>query len=709
MALIGTIRKNTWLLVVMIAVGMGGFILQSIVSGSNQYAAGDRTTIGKVNGKKIDYREFQDAENVLYRNSTDNIYANKNTLWNYFKNRTLAESMSENLGLGVSKEELIDLEFGDNLSPIISARFKNKQTGVVDKEKLNQVKQLIDDGSLDTKPEYKEYKRFWAVQEKEIQYDRLKTKMDNLVSKAMYTPSWYAQDISKLDGTKASFKYVKIPFDKVADDQVEVTDQAIEEYINENKSLYTNKEEKRSIKYAVFEVKPSDEDVAKLKAKAEEIANDFKKTDNDSLFAVSNEGIVANVYYKYDELPDALKKDSIKWNKGDVIGPYKDKDMFTVAKIIDKKMVPDSVKARHILRNVVQGDADGFAKAKATIDSLKTLLESGKESFDSLAVKFSQDPGSASKGGDLGTFAQGRMLPAFNYACFNGKKGELYVVTTRYGVHLIKIEDQKFLTDEPKYRVAYININIIPSQDTQESVYDIASEIISSSPNIDSFEANIKKYNLTLKESMPLKANDYTFMDLGSGQTSREIIKWAFEPDTEKGDIAPTVYTYSNKKLYYNEKYVIGYLSNIYPKGLRSVDEVRNEVEQLVKNKLKGKKIAEMVKTKNLDEVASQFDLKVENADNVKFDTKFINNLGNEPKVMYYAFNGEANKTFGPIIGNSGVFFVMPVSIEKPSTEANLVAEKKKLSDAVRTSVPFRLFDALSKNVEIKDNRQKFY
>ena len=703
MALIGTIRKNTWLLVVMIAVGMGGFILQSIVSGSNQYAAGDRTTIGKVNGKKIDYREFQDAENVLYRNSTDNIYANKNTLWNYFKNRTLAESMSENLGLGVSKEELIDLEFGDNLSPIISARFKNKQTGVVDKKQLDQIKQMIDDGSLNP-----EYKRFWAVQEKEIQYDRLKTKMANLVSKAMYTPSWYAEDISKLDGTKASFKYVKIPFDKIDDDEVEVTDQAIEEYVNEHKSLYTNDEEKRSIKYAVFEVKPSDRDVAKLKANAEEIAKDFKKSDNDSLYAVSNEGIVANVYYKYDELPDALKKDSVKWNKGDVIGPYRDKDIFTVAKIIDKKMIPDSVKAKHILRSVAQGDADGFAKAKATIDSIKTLLETGKESFDSLAVKFSQD-GSASKGGDLGTFTQGRMPPAFNYACFNGKKGELYVVTTRYGVHLIKIEDQKFLTDEPKYRVAYININIIPSQETQDSIYDIASEIITSSTNIDSFETNIKKYNLTLKKSMPLKANDYTFMDLGSGQTSREIIKWAFEPGTEKGDIAPTVFTYTNKKLYYNEKYVLGYLNDIYPKGLRSVDEVRNEVEQLVKNKLKGKKIAEMVKTKNLDDVASQFDLKVESADNVKFDAKFINNLGNEPKVMYYAFNGEANKTYGPIIGNSGVFFVMPVSIEKPSTEANLVAEKKKLSDAARTSVPFKLFDALSKNVEIKDNRQKFY
>ena len=704
MALIGTIRKNTWLLVVLIAVGMGGFILQSIVSGSNRYAAGDRTTVGKVNGKKIDYREFQETERVLYGNSTDNVYANKSNLWNYFKNKTLAETMSDKLGLGVSTEELINLEFGDNLSPIISARFKNKQTGAVDKEQLNQIKKMIDDGSLNP-----EYKKFWAVQEKEITYDRLKTKMSNLVSKAMYAPKWYVEDVSKMNGTKASFKYVKIPFEKVADDQIEVTDQAIQEYIDEHKNMYTNEEERRAVKYATFEVKPTDKDVAALKAKAEQIAKDFKTAEDDSLFIVTHEGVIGNVYYKYDELPEALRKDSVRWNKGDVIGPYRDKDLFTVAKILNKKMVPDSVHAKHILRSVAQGDAEGFAKAKATIDSLKTLLETGKESFDSLAVKFSQDPGSAKKGGDLGTFAQGRMVPAFNYACFNGKKGDLYEVTTRFGVHLIKIEDQKFLDNEPKYKVGYINIDIVPSQETQDSIYDVASEIITSSTDATAFEENIKKHGLTLKKSMPLKANDYTFMDLGSGQTSREIIKWAFEPGTEKGDIAPTVYTYTNKKLYYNDKYVLGYLSAIYPKGLRSVDEVRNDIEQLVKNQLKGKKIKEMIKSENLDEVASQFDLKVESADNVPFSSKFVNNLGNEPQVLYYAFNGETGKVYGPIIGNSGVFLVSPVSIEKPSANADFVSEKKKLSDAARTTVTYRLFDALSKEVEIQDNRQKFY
>jgi len=709
MALIGTIRKNSWLLVVLIAVGMGGFILQSIVSGGNQYASGDRTTVGKINGKKIDYREFQETERILYGNSSsNNIYSNKSALWNYFKNKTLTETIADEIGLGVSTEELIDMQFGENLSPIISARFKNKQTGLVDKAQLEKIKQMIDvgtgEGGLNP-----EYKRFWAVQEKEIKSDRLKTKMSNLISKSLYTPTWYAEDITNLNETKANFSYVKIPFDKISDDKVEVTDQDIQNFINEHKNTYTNKEEKRALKYVTFEVKPSENDIASLKKQATQLAKDYRSSENDSLFTVANEGIYTIVYYKYDELPDQLKADSVKWNKGDVIGPYKDKDLFTIAKIVDKKVVPDSAKARHILRSVAPGDIEGLSKAKATVDSIKTILESGKETFNDLATKLSQDPGSAAKGGDLGTFAQGRMVPEFNNACFHGEKGNFYVVTTRFGVHLIDVQDQIFTSHESKYKVAYINTNIIPSQETQDSIYEIASEIITSSENNEQFEENIKKLNLSSKKSMPLTANDFTFMDLGPGQTSREIIKWAFNPATELGDIAPTVFTSTNKKNYYNDKYILTYLSDIYPIGIRSVDEVRADVEMLVKNNLKAKKIIDMVKSTDLSTIASQFDLKVESAENVQFNSKFVNNLGNEPKVIDLVFNGEIGKTFGPVIGNSGVFLASPKLITKPSTVPNILEAKKTISSNIKGSVAYKLFEAISNNVEINDNRNKFY
>ncbi len=705
MALIGTIRKNTWILVVLIALGMGGFIIQSVVSGSKRYASGGQFTLGKVNGKKIDVREFEQAEGILYKNSnSDNIYANKSNLWNYFKNKALAETIAEELGLGVSTEELLDLEFGQDLSPIITARFKNQQTGQVDRSQLDQIKKLIDDDQLN-----KEYKQFWAIQEKEIIYDRLKTKMSNMVSKAIYTPKWYAEESYNLDESKADFNYVKVPFDKVGDDEVEVTDKDIQAYINKHKTLYSNDEEKRVLKYVVIEVKPTKKDISSLKNSANQLANDFKTTENDSLFAITHDGVYTNVYYKYEDLPEQVKADSIPLEKGTIIGPYEENGTFTIAKILDKKLVPDSVKARHILRSVKQGDAEGYAKAKATIDSLKNLLETGKESFDSLAVKFSQDPGSSSKGGDLGTFAQGRMVGPFNDACFNGKKGNYYVVNTRFGVHLIKIDDQIYNDNIPKYKVAYVTIAITPSQETQDSIYEVASELLTNSSSIEALEDSAKTMNFEVKQSIPLKANDYTFMGLGGGQTSRNIIKWAFEESTEKGDIAPEVYSYSNKKHYYNEKYVLVMLDDIYPEGIRSIDDARKDVEMIVKNKLKGKKIAEMIKTPDLNGVSSQFSVKVDTANQILFKNKFVNKLGNEPKVISYAFNGEKEKTYGPSIGNSGVFIVKPLLVQPPAIKVNTVKVKKEMTDKIRNEVSYRLLSAIAKNVKIEDQRSKFF
>lgn len=706
MALIGTIRKNTWVLVVLIALGMGGFILQSIVSGGKRYAAGDNFTLGKVNGEKIDYREFQETERILYGNSgSDNVYANKTTLWNYFKNKTISETIAEEIGMGVSTEELLELEFGDNLSPIISTRFKNQQTGLVDKSQLDKIKQMIDEDKLN-----EQYKRFWAVQEKEIIYDRLKTKMSNLVSKSIYTPSWYAEDSYKFDESKSDFNYVKIPFDKISDDEIEVTDQDIMDYINNNKVTYTNLEETRSLKYIVIDVKPSVKDIKVLKESAEQLAKDFSTAENDSLFAVSNEGIYTNIYYKSDELPDQIKNDSsLILNIGTVIGPYEDKDNFTVAKILDKKIVPDSAKARHILRSVKEGDVEGMAAARSTIDSIKTILESGKESFDSLAIKFSQDPGSAAKGGELGTFTQGRMVPAFNDVCFHGNEKEYYVVTTRFGVHLIDVQKQIYNDRIPKYKVAYVTLPIVPSQETQDSLYEIASELLITSASAEDFDSNATKLNFEIKKSMPLKANDYTFMSLGAGQTSRDIIRWAFEEGNEKGDLSPTVYSYNNKKNYYSEKYVLVLLDNIYPKGLRSVDDVRSDVETLVMNQLKGEKIIEKISEKNLEKVAALFDLKTETASQVAFNSKFVPNLGNEPQVLSYAFNGEVGKVYGPIIGNSGVFMVSPSLNQPTQATPNLVNQKKTMSDKARANISYKLLEEISKNVEIDDIRKKFF
>ncbi len=110
----------------------------------------------------------------------------------------------------------------------------------------------------------------------------------------------------------------------------------------------------------------------------------------------------------------------------------------------DKFRVPESVKASHILIKVDKnGDKKAWEAAKEKAEMVRKKALKG-ESFAELAKKYSDDPGSKNKGGELGYFTKGRMVPEFEKAAFSLKKGEISKpVKTAFGYHVIKLEDRK--------------------------------------------------------------------------------------------------------------------------------------------------------------------------------------------------------------------------------------------------------------------------
>jgi peptidyl-prolyl cis-trans isomerase D len=104
---------------------------------------------------------------------------------------------------------------------------------------------------------------------------------------------------------------------------------------------------------------------------------------------------------------------------------------------------PEQIKARHILIKVSQGASESEdAKAKERALAILKEAKEGKD-FSSLAEKHSQGP-TASKGGDLGYFTRGQMVKPFEELAFSLKKGEVGgPVRTRFGWHIVKVEDRK--------------------------------------------------------------------------------------------------------------------------------------------------------------------------------------------------------------------------------------------------------------------------
>ncbi len=111
---------------------------------------------------------------------------------------------------------------------------------------------------------------------------------------------------------------------------------------------------------------------------------------------------------------------------------------------------PEQVKARHILIQVPKGATDEEKKKlKEKAEEVLKKVKAG-EDFTKLAAEFSDDPGTKSKGGELGFFSKGSMVPAFEQAAFSLKPGEVSdLVETEFGFHVIKVDEKKAAVAEP--------------------------------------------------------------------------------------------------------------------------------------------------------------------------------------------------------------------------------------------------------------------
>lgn len=180
-----------------------------------------------------------------------------------------------------------------------------------------------------------------------------------------------------------------------------------------------------------------------------------------------------------------------------------------IIKVTDKRSRVPKIKASHILVdfNNSNGEMDSVA-AKATIDSVKMLLNSGAD-FDQLASQYSEDPGSKDKGGDLGFFERRMMVKEFDEAAFNLNVGQVSdVVRSNFGYHIIKLTEKAPL---PTLEEERENLKKIYKQTRYQAEYD---KLTDSLRNKYSYKLNGQTYSSLLDKTGSIKVGDENF-DLG--------------------------------------------------------------------------------------------------------------------------------------------------------------------------------------------------
>lgn len=701
MALISKIRKNLWIVVVLIALGVLGFIIQDMTSGQQSLFGGSQLTIAKVAGEKVDWNQFSRKFELLYSGATGDGNAQRDALWNYMVEEIIVKKEAEKLGLGVSKTELIDLLYGPNPSPVVRQSFTDPTTGALDRQQLDQIKAGIDNNTLSP-----EFKIRWAEEENRVIKDRLQTKINTLVSKGIYTPTWMAALGYKDQNEKVSFVYVRAAFDEVDNSDITLEDKDYETFIKENAAKLKQDEETRKIEYVVLDVFPSAADSANIQKVIAERIPEFESTTEDSAFVSRFAGIYDEAYFKKESLSPTIADTVVKLPIGSVYGPYIEGGAYQVLKVLDKKMIPDSVRSRHIL--IPAQDAFTLAAAQSKVDSLKGLIEAGTHSFDSLASVFGTDA-TRSKGGDLGYAFPGMMVKEFNDLIFyKAEQGKLYTVVTQFGAHLVEVTGKKFIKNEEGVKIAYLRETIVPSEETQSSVYEKALALAQNNRILDKLREAVKgNTDWALETSPILKKNDYIIGTLGTGQTSRDIIRWAFENNVN--EVSPEVYSYQDEIELYVNKYVVVGLKSKQKKGIPAVASIKEDIEQLVINKKKGDFLKAQMKNQDLAALSNMFATQIDTALNVSFATPNLPNVGPEPAVVANALKLDLEQRTPPVVGNTGVYVARIIAKASAPESGDYSLFKNTLGISLRGQVPSRLFLAVRKNMKIKDNRFTFY
>lgn len=700
MSIISSIRKNSWVLIVVIGFALAAFILMDMTSQGGQFG-GNQTTMGKVNGVKLDYNVFSRNEQLLYNGTTNDPYANRSSLWNTWVNQTLVSQEAEKLGLGVSRTELMDLQFGPTPSGIISQRFMDPTTGQLNRTRLNEIKTSIETGTF-TDPNMRGY---WKYQEQEIRTQRLQDKIRGMVSQGLFIPTWQAEMANKDQNDKVTFEYVKVPFDEIDNTDVSISDSDLKSFLSENEEQYKTEDPTRKVEYLVFDVVPSGADSASWLEELEGLMVGLDTTTQDSLYITQNRGTYDAAYLKADVL-SGVAADTLKnMNAGDVYGPYMENGAYKLAKVIDRKIIPDSVRSRHILRPATTQEE--FFRANAVIDSLKEVIESGANTFDALAAQFGTD-GTASKGGDLDFAGPGTMVKPFNdLIFFKAEPGILYKVVTQFGIHLVEVTDRRYINNEEGFKIGYLTQSIIPTDATQRMVRAEAMAFLSNNRTLDAMRQAATELGKETVVSSALLENDFNVGVLGGGQSSRDMVRWAF--GARVNEVSPNLYDYRDAVEYFDNKYVVAAVRSTQSAGVPSVADIRSDIELAVINKKKGELLAEKMKNKDLAAVASEFDSQLDTASNVSFSSSFVPQIGSEPELIGEAFKISAGTVSSPIVGSTGVFVFKVIDKTAAGPVADISSIRRTVGSQKRAQITSTLINGLRENAKIEDNRSTFY
>lgn len=707
MAVLNKIRQRSVFLIVIIALALFSFVLSDIIRNGGFSSSKSQNTIGTINGQDVDRQEFAMQVESFQRNRQQQMTTMQavKQVWDSKIQQVLLEQQVEELGIDVGEaqiNQLLEQQLANNPNFADENGFFS----------FAAMREYVANLKATSPEAYNQ----WVTYENSIAQNAKASIYFDMVKAGIGATLVEGKQAYKLENETIDIQFVQIPYTSVTD--VEISNDEIAAYIKKHPETYKT-EASRDIQYVLFEEKPSLEDENAVKEELTALLGDrveynstskkndtirgFGNTENAEEFVNRNsDSEYQDRFYFKENLPADIADKIFALQVGEIYGPYENANTWNLSKIVETKQIPDSVKASHILISweglrTAAGVTRSKEEAKVLADSLLKEVKNNKEKFAEVASAYSADTSNKEKGGDLGWFTYGQMVPTFNEFVFSHKAGETGVVETDFGFHIVSVQEQT--APQKAVKIASISREILPSEKTVNNLFTKATSFQLAAAE-KGFIETTKADSLKARPVKGIKVLDENLPGIGS---KRNIVQWTFEDGVEVGTI---------KRFDVNGGYAVVQLTGKTTEGLMSTENASAKVTPILKQEKQAETIKGKITSTDLSAIATNNGTQVLSANDISLSNPLISGGGNEPEVVGVAFSLEEGGTTRPIAGEKGVYVVKLVSrteVPELASYATIAAqENQKRTQTVGTGNG-PIIKALKDAAEVEDNRATFY
>ena len=269
-----------------------------------------------------------------------------------------------------------------------------------------------------------------------------------------------------------------------------------------------------------------------------------------------------------------------------------------------------------------------------------------------------------------------------------------------FGYHVVKVTGKT--EPQPKARLAFMTHNITASTKTYQNVFAEANKFVSKNRTYDQFNQAIEEQGLT-KRTMP-RMSKSTYQITGI-DNPREIVRWAFDSKTKKGDISEKVFELDNM-------FVVAALTGVVNEGYAPLEAIAEQAKYQILNKKKGEMAVEKMKAcgSDVNRMVNELGAESTTVSDITLESRVLGNFGVEADIVGTLLGMKEGQEVGPVAGNSSAFIIKNVRFTQPEAindYSDIVREKT--SQFSNRVLGGGVYNALRNNAKIKDYRTNVY